>query len=131
VKAIRRGNEDVRLGRLADLLGDPDATVDGRDPECAGMDDRSSLVDDLARQLTRWGQHERRRPGILGGDPLAQGDRKGERLPGPGGRLCQHVAPGESVADHQALDRKGGLEAAVRERTGHGFGHAEIGERLR
>ena len=102
-----RGHDDVGLRGLASLLGDADAAVDGGDLERAGMGDGSRLLHDLARELAGGGEHERRGTGAVRGDAVGQRDREGERLARARGGLRQHVAAGEDVADHEALDCEG------------------------
>ena len=61
----------------------------------------------------------------------AIGIAKASVLPEPVGDFAEHVAAGEHVADHEALDCEGLGDAAAREGARNGIGHAEIGEGLR
>ena len=108
-----RGDEDVRALRVARLLLEADAAVDGGDGEVARPRDRAQRVDDLAGELTRGGEHERRRAAGVGGDPVDDRHAEGERLAGPGGGLGEHVAAVEHVGDHELLDGEGGVDAAL------------------
>ncbi len=99
--------------------------------EPAGGGDGARLVDDLRRRARGSGRG-RARAGP--GRPAARrvDDRHGERqrLAGPGGRLGEHVVPGQDVGDDEALDGERLFDAARGERAAHGIGHAEIGEGL-
>ena len=107
------GDEDVRALRVAGLLLEADAAVDGGDAEVAGARQRAQLVDDLAGELARGGEDERRRAAGVGRDAVDERDAEGERLAGAGGRLGEHVAAGEHVGDDELLDGEGGVDAAL------------------
>jgi hypothetical protein len=127
------GGRDDDVGARGDgrLLGDSHAAVDRRDAKRPGVHDRLQLLCDLRSELAGGRQHERRRAGPVGVDHIGHRDPEGERLARAGRGLDENVATGEHVADHEALDGEGMREAATRERVGHGFGYAEIGEGLR
>ncbi len=55
---------------------------------------------------------------FTGLDALSERHPEGERLARAGGRLDEHVAPGEDVGEHQSLDGKRLVDAAARERGG-------------
>ena len=69
--------------------------------------------------------------GRVGGDPVDHGTPKASVLPGAGRRLREHVAPGEDVADHVALDRERFSDALLGQGADDSARHAEIGEGLR
>src|SRR5215207_9341657 len=92
------------------------------------MADAGQLVDDLAGELARRREDQRLRPRAVGGDEVDHRHAEGERLARARRRLDEHVAAVEYVADDEALDGKGGSDAAGVERGGDRTGHAEIGE---
>jgi hypothetical protein len=120
----------VRAARLAGLLLEADAAVDGRDREVAGAGDGTRLVDDLVRELARRGEHECRRALGVGSDAVDDRHGERERLARAGGRLGEHVTAGQNVGDHELLDGEGPFDAARRQGARDGTGHAEIGEGL-
>ena len=122
------GDEDVGALRVAGLLLEADAAVDGGHAEVAGARQRAQLVDDLAGELARGGEDERRRAPRVGRDAVDQRDAEGERLAGAGRRLGEHVAAGEHVGDDELLDGERGVHAAVAQGGGDRTGYAEIGE---
>ncbi len=125
------GDEDVGALRGARLLLEADAAVDGaRRCSARARGERLQLVDDLGGELARRGEHERRRTPRIGRDPVDHRRAEGERLARAGGRLGEHVATGEHVADDELLDGEGGVDAALRKRTRNRTGYAEIGEGL-
>ena len=70
------------------------------------MRDRADVVHDLRGELTRRCEDQRGGSRIVGVDPLDERDSERERLARAGGRFGEHVAAGENVADHVALDRE-------------------------
>ena len=124
------GYEDVGALRVAGLLLEADAAVDGGHAELANPRQRAQLVDDLAGQLARGGEDQGRRPAGIGRDAVDERSAEGERLAGPGRRLGEHVAAGEHVGDDELLDGERGVRAALFERIGDRTGNAEIGEGL-
>ena len=124
------GDEDVRALRVAGLLLEADAAVDGGHAQAAGARQRAQLVDDLAGQLARGGEDERRRAARVGRDAVDQRGAEGERLAGAGRRLGEHVAAGQHVGDDELLDGEGGVHAAIAQGGGDRTGYAEIGEGL-
>ena len=130
LEAAGRGDEDVRVARLAGLLLEADAAVDGGHAQVAGARQRAQLLDDLGGQLARGGEHERRRAARVGREAVDQRYAEGERLAGAGRRLGEHVAAGEHVGDDELLDREGVVHAALAQGAGDRTGHAEIGEGL-
>ena len=122
------GDDDVRALRVAGLLLEADAAVDGRHAEVARPRQRPQLVDDLRGELARGGEDERRRPLRVGRDAVDQRHAEGERLAGAGRRLGEHVAAGEHVGDDELLDGERGVDAAVAHGGGNRTGYAEIGE---
>ena len=110
-----RGDEDVRAARVARLLLEADAAVDGADLEVAGCASGAQLVDDLAGELARRREHQRRRAAASAAIRSTIGDAEGERLAGARGRLGEHVAAGEHVGDDELLDGEGRVDAALLE----------------
>ncbi len=74
------------------------------------------LVDDLAGELAGGRQHEGggTRAPLAGADALGERDPEGERLARAGGRLDEHVAPGEDVGEDQSLDGERLVDPATR-----------------
>ena len=123
-------DDDVRLGRLARLLGDAGAAVDGADLERPGVGDRVDLVDDLGRELARRREDQRRGARAVGLDAVDDRHAEGERLARARGALGEDVTPGEDVGDDEVLDgERRGDPALLQSRADRG-GHAEIGEGL-
>jgi hypothetical protein len=121
----------VRVDGLALLLLDADAAVDRGDLQRAGVGQRVELVDDLRGQLAGRGEHERRRAAVaVGVEAVEHRDAEGEGLARARGRLGEHVAAGEHVADDEVLDGERLGHAALGERVDDSLGHAEIGEGL-
>jgi hypothetical protein len=112
LEPARGGDDDVRARGQLGLALEPDAAVHDGYRERAGVGHGLQLVDDLAGELARRGEDERRGASRLRGDEV--GDRYPERqgLAGPGGRLGKDVPPGEHVTDDELLDREGCVEAA-------------------
>ena len=102
------------------LLDQADPTVDGRYAKRAGVGDPANVLDDLGRELPCRRQNKRRRARIFRPDPFDQRDTEGERLARPGGGLGDHVASGDGVADHVALDREWLSYPQPGERADHG-----------
>ena len=98
LQAAGRGDEDVRALCVARLLLEADAAVDGGHGEVAGLGDRAQRVDDLAGQLTRRGEHQRRRAAGVGGDPSMIGKPKASVLPDPVGDLASTSRPASTSA---------------------------------
>ena len=93
--------------RVAGLLLEADAAVDGGDLEGAGVGQRPQLLDDLAGELARRGEHERGRAAAVGVDAVDHRHAEGERLARARGGLGEHVATGEHVGDDELLDGEG------------------------
>ena len=68
------------------------------------MRDFPDVIDDLDRELAGRCKHKRAGAFVLGGDALDQRDSECERLARPRGRLRDHIAAGDRVADHGTLD---------------------------
>ena len=103
----------ARLDRL-DLRRDGDAAVDGDDVDRAGAGDRRR-----ARRRSGWPAHGSARGSGPTGRPPAStrstsGTPKASVLPDPVGRLDEHVALGEHVADDHGLDGEGGSGCRAR-----------------
>ena len=124
------GDEDVGAARVAGLLLEADAAVDGADVEVAGLRQRPELIDDLAGKLARRGEHERGRAVGVDGDLVDHRRAEGERLARARGGLGEHVATGEHLTDDELLDGEGRVDAALFQRAGNRTGYAEIGEGL-
>ena len=123
-------DQHVRRGGVLGLLDQPDATVDRRDAQRAGVCDLAEVVDDLRRELAGRREDECRGTRVLGADPLDQRDPERERLARARGRLRDHVAPGDRVADHGALNRERRGDAGSGKGADHGARHAEFSERF-
>jgi hypothetical protein len=115
LEPARGGDDDVCAGGLLGLGLEADAAVHDGDRQRPGLHDGLQLVDDLAGELARRGEHERGRPACVGGDPVGDRHAEGERLAGPGRGLGEDVAAGEDVGDDEPLNREGCGEAARRE----------------
>ena len=130
LEAAGRRDHEVRGAGVLDLLVEADAAVDGGDVEAARGGQRARLLDDLADELARRGEHER---GRAAGVRLEHvDDRRGERdrLARPRRGLGEHVDAVEDVLDDERLDGEGRGDAAVGERAHNGLRQAEIGEGL-
>ena len=128
LQAARRGNHDVRVGGPLGLPVEPDAAVDGRELERAGVRDRAKLVDDLLGELAGGREDECRGAARLGLDALDHRDAEGERLARPGRRLDEDVLTREDVCDAKSLHRKWLCDAALGECAQDWARHAENGE---
>jgi hypothetical protein len=74
----------VRARGILRLAVDADATVDGRDPQCAGMGERINLIGNLRHELPRRREHQRGGTKIGCFDDVDQRHRERERLARPG-----------------------------------------------
>ena len=90
-------------GGLACLRLDADAAVDGGHRERPGVCDLVELVDDLAGQLARRREDERRGAARLGRDEVDQRHAEGQGLARSGRGLGENVAAGEDVLDDEPL----------------------------
>ena len=118
------------LGGFAGLLLETHTAVYRADLECAGVCDGVGGFHDLRGQFTGGCEHQGGRARCLGGDAVDDRHHEGEGLARPGGRLGQHVAAGENVADHLGLDGEGRGESAIFKGAGNRARNAEIGEGL-
>ncbi len=125
--AGRRDQDVGALGELG-LALDAGAAVDGRDRERAGVRDRAQLLDDLTGQLARRHEHECGGARVGGLDAVDERHAEGERLARAGGRLDEHVAPGEHVGDDERLHGEGLFDPSLGEGGDHGARGAEVGE---
>ena len=80
LQATGRRDDDVRLGRLARLLLEAYAAVDGLDLEGTGVRDPVGRLDDLRGELARGGEDQRRGAAIGRLDAIDDRDHEGERL---------------------------------------------------
>ena len=90
-----RRDDDVRLAGELDLALEADAAVDGGDREGARGGDVADLLDDLAGELARRREHQRRGAGVGGLDAVDERNAERERLARAGRGLHEHVVTGE------------------------------------
>ena len=98
LEAAGRGHEDVGALGVASLLLEAHAAVDGGDREVAGTGERAQLLDDLARQLARGGEDERRGAARAGATRSIRGTPKASVLPDPVGDLASTSRPASTSA---------------------------------
>ena len=106
-QAARRRDQQVGAAGELGLALDAHAAVDGGDAEAAGLRDVAGVVDDLAGELARRGEHERGGPRVVRRQALEDRQDEGERLAGAGGRLGEDVVALQRVGDDELLDGEG------------------------
>ena len=123
------GHEDVGALRVAGLLLEADAAVDGGHAEVAGARQLAQLVDDLAGELARGGEDERRRASRIGRDAVDRaGTPKASVLPEPVGDLASTSRPASTSAMTSSWMGKGVWTPRSLQGGGYRTGNAEIGE---
>ena len=110
------------------LRTDADAAVDRGNLQVRNVGDRAEILRDLARELTRRREDQRRRAAAARRQPLDDRHGERERLARPGPRAREHVATGERVGDHEALDLERTVDPAHAQSLFGPGGHAELGE---
>src|SRR5439155_21898043 len=123
-------DEDVRALDALRLCADRDAAIRGRDLQPLRGCERLELIGHLSGELARRHEHERRGARVGGDGALDDRQGEGERLAGSGGRLGEHVEPGERVRKNERLNRKRVVDGTGREHADDVRGHAELAERL-
>ena len=106
-QATRGRDEQVGAAGELRLALDAHAAVDGGDGEAAGLGDVAGVVDDLAGELARRGEHERGGALVARAQALEDRQDEGERLAGAGGRLGEDVVALQRVGDDELLDGEG------------------------
>ena len=108
-QAARRRDQQVGAAGELGLALDADAAVDGGDGEAAGLGDVAGVVDDLAGELARRGEHERRGRGSLGVRRSRIGRTKASVLPEPVGDSARTSWPSSASGMTSVWTAKGAV----------------------
>ncbi len=130
----RRRDQDVDAAlQRSGLRALRNAAEDDRDVEPEPRAVGAEALRDLARKLTRRGEHEHARSArnarrVRGGEALEDRKREGRRLAGAGLRDAAKVAAGEDRGDCLRLDRGRDAVAFIGDGAKNGFAQGEIGK---
>ena len=128
IQATGCGDDDLRPGGVAGLVDQPDAAVDGCDPEALGLGDDLELLGDLRGELAGGDHHDRLGSGGRTLEPLDDRDGEGEGLARAGTALGEDIVPRNGVGDHPGLDLEGRDDPVGHQRSDDALRGAELRE---
>ena len=122
----RDGDVDATLQRV-ELRAETDAAEERGDAASPRSEQRLELFLDLRGELACGGENERSGlAGLRPLDPQREWATERDRLARAGRGLAADIETVEGGREHQLLDRERRGDPPLRERVGHGIGHAEI-----